>query len=282
MKHKLTLFDLALWAALPMAHTSKIEGRLTMILDSNRRRGLPRRALVFGITVTAAALIPLAMLRPAVQAAPPQPQATAVFAESEAMQRERQYALENSRLLRGENFTPQAAKVQEQRLTVQPDDYIAHLCLLGYYLNSAIFGKPLTLLTAQPAYRQQVFWLIQHHPESLLFSREDLWVPRFYAPVLFEGDKTLWQAEFAKHPGDALILGNAAQYYGLSDRATGEKLLLQAQALEPKNPVWPEDLGELYFLKSHHVSAQESQILAQKSRDEYQLSASLTKKTPQP
>ena len=28
MTHKLTPFDLALWAALPMAHTPRIEGRL--------------------------------------------------------------------------------------------------------------------------------------------------------------------------------------------------------------------------------------------------------------
>ena len=252
-----------------------------MILDKTCKRTLPRRTLAFSIAIGAAALVPLSMLRPAVQAAPLQPQAAAVLAESAAMQRERQYALENSRLLRGENFTPQAARVQEQRLAALPDDYAAHLCLLGYYLNSTIFGKPLPSSAAQPAYRRQVFWLIQHHPESLLFSREILWVPRFRAPALFDGDKTLWQAEFAKHPGDALILGNAAQYYQLSDRETGEKLLLQAQALEPNNPVWPEDLGELYFLKSHHVSAQESQILTQKSRDEYQLSASLAKKTPQ-
>ena len=70
MKHKLTLFDLALWAALPMAHTSKIEDRLAMILDVTRRRTLPRRALVLGVALTAAALVPLSMLRPAVQAAP--------------------------------------------------------------------------------------------------------------------------------------------------------------------------------------------------------------------
>lgn len=38
MKHKLTPFDLALWAALPMAHTSKVEGRLRLILNRSRNR----------------------------------------------------------------------------------------------------------------------------------------------------------------------------------------------------------------------------------------------------
>jgi hypothetical protein len=63
------LYELALWAALPMAHTSNIEGRLKMILDTTRpRRALTRRVLTAALGVAAAALIPLAMLRPMARA----------------------------------------------------------------------------------------------------------------------------------------------------------------------------------------------------------------------
>ena len=56
--------EFALWAALPMAHTTRIEGRLTMILDATRpRRALTRRALLLVLTPGAAALVTLAMLR---------------------------------------------------------------------------------------------------------------------------------------------------------------------------------------------------------------------------
>ncbi len=55
-------------AAIAMAQTSQIESRIAMILDSTRRRTLPRRALIFSVAVTAAALVPLAMLRPAAKA----------------------------------------------------------------------------------------------------------------------------------------------------------------------------------------------------------------------
>lgn len=68
MSRKATLPDFALWAVLPMAQTSKIESRLTRILDKTRRRTLPRRALAFGIALGAAALVPLAMLRPVAKA----------------------------------------------------------------------------------------------------------------------------------------------------------------------------------------------------------------------
>ena len=55
--------------AIAMARTARIEGRLTMILDTTRpRRALTRRALLTVLSLSAAALIPLAVLRPGVRA----------------------------------------------------------------------------------------------------------------------------------------------------------------------------------------------------------------------
>lgn len=45
MKRKPTTYDLALWAALPMVHSSRIEARLKGILDTTRRRALARPLL---------------------------------------------------------------------------------------------------------------------------------------------------------------------------------------------------------------------------------------------
>ena len=65
MKSKRTLSDFALWAALPMAQTSKIESRLTMILDKTRsRRAIARRVLLLALVPATAALVTLAVLRP--------------------------------------------------------------------------------------------------------------------------------------------------------------------------------------------------------------------------
>jgi len=62
-------------AAVAMARTARIEGRLMMILDTTRpRRALTRRALLTVLGLSAAALVPLALLRPdARAAAPPRP-----------------------------------------------------------------------------------------------------------------------------------------------------------------------------------------------------------------
>lgn len=253
-----------------------------MVLDTTRRRTSPRRFLLLAAATGAAVLVPLSMLRPAVQAAPPAPRKISTPAEFEGMQRERQYTLENGRFMRGQGLTPKALPAVEHQLTVQPDDYTANLCLLGYYLNSTIFGKPLSIAAARPAFRQQVFWLIQNHPESLLFSREALDVPRRYAPAVFDGDEALWQAQFAKHPGSAIIFGNAAGYYLLSDKALSEKYLLRAQALEPSNPEWPGRLGELYRLNGPHPTAEVVQQSAKKALAEFELAISLADKSAQP
>ena len=56
-------------AAIGMAQTSRIAGRITMLLDQTRSRcTLTRRILLFAATVVTAALVPLAMLRPTAKA----------------------------------------------------------------------------------------------------------------------------------------------------------------------------------------------------------------------
>lgn len=73
-QQKKPVYHFALWAALPMAHTPRIEGRLTMILDHTRpRRALTQRVLILALGLGAAALVPLAMLRPAARAQPLRP-----------------------------------------------------------------------------------------------------------------------------------------------------------------------------------------------------------------
>jgi len=69
MKRKRTPSDLALWAALPMAHTPRIEGRLKMILNTTQsRRALTRRALLASLAAAALGCGMLAALQPGTRA----------------------------------------------------------------------------------------------------------------------------------------------------------------------------------------------------------------------
>ena len=139
-----------------------------MILDRTRpRRALTRRFLLTALGVGAAALVPLAMLRPAARAqAADTPlkhhmtRATArvsavhaVPGEFDAMQL----------VAEGRALTPHAAADLERALTLHPDDYAAHIRLLGYYQKVRFIRPP-----AGTPYQRQVFWFIRNHPESVL------------------------------------------------------------------------------------------------------------------
>ncbi len=60
-KPKRTACDYALWAALPMAHSSRVESRLQMILDKSRSRRLPKRGIVaLALALTAGLVLAVA------------------------------------------------------------------------------------------------------------------------------------------------------------------------------------------------------------------------------
>jgi len=277
-------YELALWAALPMAHTSHIEGRLTMILDQTRpRRALTRRVLIIALGIGAAALVPLAMLRPAAraQAAASLPKrhmtlatarvsaVSAVPGEFDAMQL----------VAEGRSLTPQAAAYLERVLASRPDDYAAHIRLLGYYQKLRFTRPP-----AGASYQQQVFWFIRNHPESVLSGTPETMLLKREDPAAFEEGKALWLEQVSKQPDNTTLLGKAAGYCTLSDEETAERLLQQAQVLEPKNPLWPGKLGFLYQLQGNgiRVSASDSRLWARKALAEYEAAAEVsTNKTLQ-
>ena len=279
----------ALWAALPMAQTSKIEGRIAMILDSTRRRTLPRRALVFSVALGVAALVPLAMLRPAVHAqagaaprlAKPMSKATARVSAVHAVPGEIDAY---QTLAAGGALTPAAAAALETTLAAKPDDYATHLQLLGYYQRRKIQNDRLVSAPAEIGYQQQVFWIIRKHPESVLAGTPETTLLKRDAPAAFEEGKALWLGQIAKQPNNAAILGNAAAYCLLSDDATTERLLQQAEALEPKSPIWPSKLGQLYRLQGEGPMPSPAILRqsAKKALVEYEAAASLANKTAQP
>lgn len=284
MFRKPTPYEVALWAALPMAHTPRLEGRLTMILDRTRLRRAPtRRVLLLALGAGAAALVPLAMLRPAARAqgAAPPPKhhmtrrtarvsaVSAVPGEFDAMHL----------VAEGRSLTPQAAAGLERVLASRPDAYAAHIRLLGYYQKLRF-----TRVSAGAAYQRQVFWFIQKHPDSVLAGTPDTMLLKRDDAAAFEGGKALWLAQVSKQPSNTLLLGKAADYCLISDEGTAERLLRQAEALEPKNPRWPDRLGHLYQLQGEGLkaSAGDRRFWAQKALAEHEAAANAsTNKTPQ-
>jgi biopolymer transport protein ExbD len=149
----------------------------------------------------------------------------------------------------------------EAKLVEDPEDFSARRDLLAYY------G-----FRDRGAKAKHVLWIIEHHPE---FSGNG---PEMSLDPIQEGSayrqgKALWLQAAKDHPTNALILGNAAAYFTIYDKAAAEDLLTKAQALEPRNPVWSERLGQLYRLEAN---GQPGTNLAAKSLAEFEKAQSQT------
>src|SRR4029077_5025046 len=91
-----------------------------------------------------------------------------------------------------------------------------------------------------------VQWLIEHHPEMDLAAYAKL-DPHLDGAAYGQA-KAAWLQQLNDNPQNLAILGNAAQFCLIHDRPTAEALLKQAQALDPANPAWLNQMAQLYAL----------------------------------
>jgi beta-lactamase regulating signal transducer with metallopeptidase domain len=102
------------------------------------------------------------------------------------------------------------------------------------------------------ARRPHILWLIEHHPDNKLAGD---WCARIYPtsldplsdPAGYAEAKKLWLRQTARPNAGVQILSNAANFFEAADKCLTEKMLLHAQALDPK-PRRSSELGRLYAL----------------------------------
>jgi hypothetical protein len=128
----------------------------------------------------------------------------------------------------------------ERRLLANPDDLETRQRLLIQYHHEGLHSK-----TAIKDLLRHLLWVIECHPGSELAGGP-------YAFPLSNDDKgairNAWLQQVAKQPQSASVLGNAAKFvifFSPQDRAQAQIWLETAEALEPANPEWPEQLGKL-------------------------------------
>lgn len=143
------------------------------------------------------------------------------------------------------------AERYEQAVQAAPDDSALHLLLMAYY------ALPSHLLpSARQALHRHALWVIEHAPEVATVRSASL--PLGLDPAsdgaAYEQAKRLWQRRLEADPGNAILLGNAAQFFLHCERDRSEALLRQAQALEPQNPDWGERLAHIHSLKAQGLT----------------------------
>jgi len=142
---------------------------------------------------------------------------------------------------RGKTLTAGEVAALEEKLANNPEDFSARWDLLFYYYQNG----------SRERRQKHVLWAIEHHPE---YSAGGLAPYLSFVPSQdgagYDQGKALWLKNVQGNPRNATILGNAAAYLLLFDEDLAEGLLKKAQALEPRNRAFSEQLGQLYKLEA--------------------------------
>jgi hypothetical protein len=100
------------------------------------------------------------------------------------------------------------------------------------------------------ARRLYILWLIEHHPDNELAGD---WGARIYPtsldplpdPAGYAQAKKLWLSKTAPSNTNVQALKNASRFFEVADKPLAEKMMLRAQALDPKGH-WSSAIGRLY------------------------------------
>ena len=100
------------------------------------------------------------------------------------------------------------------------------------------------------ARRPHILRLIEQHPENKLAGD---WGARIYPtsldplpdPAGYAEAKKLWLEQISRPDVTVAVLKNAAYFFEAADKPLAEKMMLRAQALDPKGH-WSGSLGRLY------------------------------------
>jgi hypothetical protein len=154
-------------------------------------------------------------------------------------------AVSYARLAReGYALSKSDADALEAQLASDPDNLAVRTRLLGFYFRHA---RELGPGVAVEARRRHILWLIEHHPESEALALSEATIDReghFMADQAgYEQASALWIEQARRHDKNAAVLGNAAKFFQLSDKARAIALLRQAQQADPGNPEWPTRVG---------------------------------------
>jgi hypothetical protein len=162
--------------------------------------------------------------------------------------------------MQGSNMPASEAAKLEKQLKAHPRDLSARTKLLGYYSLRRFRSA-----SDKATRAKHILWIIKNEPAAEVAGTPELYLN----PVLDGNDystaRTLWLKQAKLHKKNATVLGNAASFLLLSDSRQAEALLLQAKALQPKNPHWPEKLAQLYELRYDYLTGDARRPIAVKA-----------------
>jgi hypothetical protein len=147
----------------------------------------------------------------------------------------------------GSNLGPGAAQELEAQIEKNPEDLAARTKLIGYYYYQWMQpGEE----AAKAGRRRHILWLIEHHPDSPILNLAEAPIEEtgnsLADPEGYKRARQLWLSHMEARKTDAVMLGNLAKFFQMTDKNLAESALLQAKAVQPQNAQWDWQLGYLY------------------------------------
>lgn len=207
------------WLATAMARSSKVGGRIERILEGkvmgwqSTSRGLWLALSMIALPLVYGAAV-LQVQEPQAAVAPQQARPTAMP-------------------FKGSDLDAAGAQAVKARVAANPEDLEARVELLGYSFTNRRLDE----------YARQVFWLVEHHPESEVLERPIAWFALASEGIRDEATRerllALWRQKAAENPSDANILAHAARWMMGSDPSAALDLVRQARLADAGNErVW--------------------------------------------
>lgn len=167
----------------------------------------------------------------------------------------------------GRNLSDEDVRNLESGLESNPDDVEARTRLLGYYLHRSFRSTE-----AREARQRHVLWLIANRPDAPVLGLPYAQLDFILDGAAFQEGKKAWLSQVDREPANAAILGKAAAYLLHEDPAAAESLYKRAEAAEPQNFFWSNQLAHLYTLGLSRKTGEEKQKAAKDALAAYERS----------
>ena len=240
-----------------------LEQRIDRVLRGDLARGVSRTRKAAVAAACAAAIFLVAACQPTREALVARAEARAKHEKERSARSGAYWKSQRGLADAGRALTPEQAAALEAAVSRNPEDLESRKKLLFYYMflpfrpgNGALQAAPQPIAAAA---RRHGFWMIERHPEdpqsssfSAFFTPSPM--DRNPDPADYARAKRLWLERADRDGQPAAVYNNAASFFSFADPPLAEKMLLRAQAVDPKGKSlngmygdsWSARMGSFY------------------------------------